>query len=49
MADHSMSCQDTFAQLGDEDFLRGLTELMRNCFIGAAVAQHINADRHGRH
>ena len=48
MADHSMSFQDTLAQLGGEDFLRDLTEFMLNRIMEADVAQRINADRHER-
>jgi putative transposase len=43
MADHSMSFQDTLAQLGGEDFLRDLTEFMLNRIMEADVAQRINA------
>jgi putative transposase len=48
MADHSMSFQDTLAQLGGEDFLRELTEFMLNRIMEADVAQRINAERHER-
>ncbi|HDX8593393.1 TPA: IS256 family transposase [Aeromonas dhakensis] len=48
MAAHSMSFQDTLAQLGGEDFLRDLTEFMLNRIMEADVAQRINAERHER-
>lgn len=48
MADHSMSFQDTLAQLGGKDFLRDLTEFMLNRIMEGDVAQCINADRHER-
>lgn len=43
MADDSMTFSNTLMQLGGEDFLRELTELMLNRIIEADVAQRINA------
>ena len=48
MADHSMTFSNTLAQLGGEDFLRELTELMLNRIMEVDVIQHINAEPHER-
>ncbi len=48
MVDHSMTFSNTLAQLGGEDFLRELTELMLNRIMEADVTQHINIEPHER-
>lgn len=48
MADNSMTFSDTLMQLGGEDFLRELTELMLNRIMEADVTHRINAVPHER-
>ena len=43
-----MTFSNTLAQLGDEDFLRELTEFMLNRIMEANVTQRINTEPHER-